>query len=359
MAVASGKRDLEQTRSTVGEWLAGKLGVDKVEISDLSLPKAGYSNETIFLTAQWEQDGQTHREEQVLRIEPTGHQVFRQPDAIFQARMMDALGRHPGTPAPKILFTETDPMILGAPFFLMKRSYGRIPGDVPSWHKKGWTTELTEAEVAQLYDEGLRRLVELHRIDWHDGFEFLDQGRSGRALAAYLSELQETWEWCGSSRRDPEELERAYRYLQDHAPDDRREGIVWGDARPGNLMYSEDLEVTAMLDWETATIGPPGIDLGWWLTFEEFLSEAQGFPRLAGVPDRDGIVARYEQISGHPEPDIDYYEMLACVVLALINSKLADSLIKNHGMTEEVAGEFARRCVRMATRHLSDLTAGS
>jgi aminoglycoside phosphotransferase (APT) family kinase protein len=349
-------RDIERTRTDVGGWLASRLGVAQVEIGEVSFPKAGFSNETLFVTARWNEGERERVEELVLRIEPTAHQLFVQPDALFQAAMMSALGQHKGTPAPRIWFTESDPSILGAAFFVMERSYGHIPADVPSFHVKGWTTELSPPELSRMYDSAVAALVALHSIDWRDGFEFLDQGRAGRAWPAYLDELGRMYEWSASSRIfDTETLDTAYRYLVDNAPDDPAEGIVWGDARVGNMMFSDDQQVVAMFDWETATLGPPGIDLGWWLMFEDFLADAQGVAKLAGVPDRAEIISRYEQASGRQVPNIDYYELLACVVMSIINSRLGELLMRDHGMTNEAGGKWARRTIQMAAVRLQAL----
>jgi aminoglycoside phosphotransferase (APT) family kinase protein len=350
-------RDVEKTSAAVSRWLAERLEVDEVDVGDIAFPKAGFSNETLFLTASWRDNSGSHEEELVLRIEPTAHQLFVQPDALFQAAMMSALGRHPGTPAPEIWFTESDPAILGAPFFVMERRHGHIPADVPSFHVKGFTTALTPDQRSRMYDSAISALVALHRIDWRGGFEFLDRGRAGRAWPAYLEELQQVYEWSASSHIfEAETLAAAYRYLLDNAPEDPEERIGWGDARVGNLMFDDEQGVVAMFDWETATLGPPGIDLGWWLMFEDFLSDAQGVPKLEGVPDRVEIIRRYEQQSGRTLAHIDYYELLACVVMSIINSRLGELLLKSHGMSEEKAGTWARRTVAMAGVRLAALT---
>jgi aminoglycoside phosphotransferase (APT) family kinase protein len=350
-------RDVGKTSAEVGQWLAARLGVDRVDVVDVAFPKAGFSNETLFLTARWSDDAGEHSEELVLRIEPTAHQLFVQPDAMFQAAMMTALGRHPGTPAPRIWFTETDPAILGAPFFVMERRHGHIPADVPSFHAKGFTVDLAPAERSHLYDSAIAALAALHRIDWHDGFEFLAEGRSGRAWPAYLDGLRRMYEWSAESRMfDAETLDEAYRYLLENAPDDAEEVIVWGDARVGNMMFDDEQDVVAMFDWETATLGPPGIDLGWWLMFEDFLCEAQGITRLEGAPDRAEIIRRYERASGRVIEHIDYYELLACVLMSVINSRLGQLLLQNHSMSEAKAGTWARRTVGMAARRVAALT---
>jgi aminoglycoside phosphotransferase (APT) family kinase protein len=267
--------------------------------------------------------------------------------------MLEALGRHPGTPVPAVTFTETDPTVLGAPFFVMPRVPGRIPSDVPSWHQHGWTTGLGAEGISTMYDSGLAALAALHRIDWRDGFDFLAAGPTSRGLPAYLAEVERSYDWAAPSLRfEPDDLERALRWVLEHAPDDRAEGIVWGDARLGNLIFGDDLGVAAMLDWETACLGPPGIDLGWWLMFEDFLCAAQGIVPLPGTPGRDEIVRRYEALGGGRITGLDYYEVLACVTMSIINSRLGDLLQRRHALSDERAGTWARRTIAMATRRL-------
>ena len=46
--------------------------------------------------------------------------------------------------------------------------------------------------------------------------------------------------------------------------------LLWGDARMGNIMFDDSHAVAAMLDWEVASIGPAGIDVGYWLMMDDF-----------------------------------------------------------------------------------------
>ncbi|MFE4963802.1 phosphotransferase family protein [Streptomyces sp. NPDC056660] len=355
MAVTT-RRDLELTRRTLAGWLTVRLGGGAVDVRELVLPKAGYSNETAFFDAVWRgPDGVEREHAFVLRIEPTGHQLFVEPDAFFQARMMRALARHSTVPVPRVWFTEKDASLLGAPFYVMDRVAGRIPSDVPSWHQRGWTVELSRQDRGRLYDQGLTQLAALHRIDWREGFTFLAPAGSpsGSALEAYLVRLGQWYDWCAEScRHDTEVIDAAWEHVRRHRPKDASTSVVWGDARVGNMIFAEDLSVAALLDWETATVGPPGIDLGWWLMFEEFLCEGQGLTRLDGVPDRDATVARYEELSGRRVPHVGYYEILAGLVLALINSRLADLLVASGKVGEDVATEYVTRVTGMLGRRL-------
>ena len=165
-------------------------------------------------------------------------------------------------------------------------------------------------------DNGLRALVDVHRVDDPETLRFLrgDADPTRTALQRYLDKLNGWHEWC---RADlvvgADVLAQALRVLLESAPDTDAETAVWGDARVGNMCFGDDLSVVALFDWETAGTGPPDIDLGWWLMFERFLCEALGFTRLPGVPDDDEIVRRYLQFGGTLTGDIVLLPTAGCV----------------------------------------------
>ncbi len=355
MTVGS-RRDLEETRRALARWLAARLGVAQLEVRELRLPRAGYSNETATFTAAWhDPDAGPVIRRLVLRIEPTHHQLFVQPDALFQARVMEALRRHASVPVPGVWFTESSRDVFGAPFYVMDQVPGRVPSDVPSWHRSGWTVELTAGQRARMYDNALTALVRLHRTDWQKGFGFLAPGDGTEPFAAHLRRLEQWYDWCAEDRRyDSDVIDAALDHVLTHRPAavDERVGVVWGDARVGNMVFADDLSVAALLDWETTTLGPPEIDLAWWLMFDEYLCEAQGLSRLPGVPTAEATIARYEELSGRPVRDIRYFRILAGLTFALINSRLAHLLIAGGRTPEPVAADYVTRITRMTARWL-------
>jgi aminoglycoside phosphotransferase (APT) family kinase protein len=338
------RRDVEQTRRLLTGWLADRLGADDVVVSDLVLPAAGYSNETAFCEAAWtDAAGHVVRQSLVLRIEPTGHQLFTQPDAQFQARMMTTLATATAVPVPRVRFVEADRSLFGAPFYVMDRVDGRIPSDVPSWHRRGWVTALEPGDRARMYDNGLAALAGLHAVDWRPGFGFLAPPDGRTALQAYLDRLTDWFTWAEPDVvHDRDVVAAALEYVRRGRTGAQEDVVVWGDARPGNIIFADDLSVAALIDWETSTIGPAGIDLGWWLVFEDYLCEAQGLVRLDGVPGRDATLARYEELTGRGVPDIAYYEVLAALVLSLITSRLTRLLVEG-GLDAGVATEYTTR----------------
>ena len=293
----------------------------------------------------------THDRDVVVRIEPTSHQLFVEPDALRQAQVMSALAGH--VPVPPIWLTERDPDVLGAPFFLMERVEGRIPSDVPSWHAKGWTTELDVGDRRRLHDNALAELARLHHVDTTaDTFAFLEFAGEGTALDRYVAHVHTWYEWCEPVRKyGTDIIDAAMEHVLTAVPADDRRGVVWGDARVGNIIFGGDLSVRAMLDWEGATLGPPEVDVTWWVMFDEFLCEAQGITRLDGVHDRPprsplrgarrGTAARHRVLRG------------ACRAPALAHQQPPGRPAGlNRQGTESVAAEFVTRVTELTRRAL-------
>jgi aminoglycoside phosphotransferase (APT) family kinase protein len=323
---------------TLEAWLRKRLGVADLEVTDVEIPRAGFSNETLLGTASWHDGDGSRRRRFVLRIEATGHQLFPDSDAMRQAATMQGLTA--SLPVPDVWLVDDDPSVLGAPFFLMDRVDGLIPPDVPSYHKRGWVADLEPAARELVHDRGLAALAQLHTVDWRGDLGFLEPDGPGSALDRYLGHVRSWYEWCSSAIDiGAEHIHAAMDHVLATRPDDPGEAISWGDARVGNIVYRDDLTVAALLDWEGATIGPPGIDLGWWLMFEHYLSDAQGIPRLEGVPGRDATIARYEELTGAAVRDVAYYELLAALVFALINSRLFELLLANE-LADRPAAEY-------------------
>ena len=353
MSQGSRGRSRELTARTLESWLGERLGVASIGIDEVSVPKAGFSNETILARAQWDgPDGVANERRFVVRIEPTSHQLFTEPDAIRQARVMQGL--YGKAPVPTIWLTEPDPSVLGAAFFLMDRVDGRIPSDVPSWHQRGWTTRLSVAERRTLHDGALQALVDLHGVTVDDSLACLRPAGDGTALGRYVEHVQRWYEWCAPVRiHGVDVIDAAMEHVISHRPADRADGVVWGDARVGNIIFGDDLSVAALLDWEGATTGPPEIDVAWWVMFDEFLCEAQGIQRLEGVAGRDETLARYETLGGRRLSNIVYYEILAGLVLSLINSRLADLLVSGGVVDTAFGAEIVTRITDLTAQRLA------
>jgi aminoglycoside phosphotransferase (APT) family kinase protein len=94
------------------------------------------------------------------------------------------------------------------------------------------------------------------------------------------------------------------------------------------MIIAPDLSVAAAIDWEVATVGPPEIDLAHWLFFDQFSTEASGFARLDGWPDRDETVRLYQEMSGHPVVDLEYYDVMQALFMATTLIRQSDNRVE-------------------------------
>jgi aminoglycoside phosphotransferase (APT) family kinase protein len=94
-------------------------------------------------------------------------------------------------------------------------------------------------------------------------------------------------------------------------PANRPEGIVWGDARIGNMMFGPDFRVVAVMDWEHPSLGGALHDLGWWLCSDFIQTTVQGLTPLAGLGSREATLSLWREVSGKSTADIDWYVAFA------------------------------------------------
>lgn len=318
-------------------WLARQwseeLGTDLlgVKIEQVSRPKIGQSNETVLFTAiATSPDGQHLREDLVLRVQPPDDGIFDNPDVVREATVLQGLGRSAEVPVPRVRWVEKSGDLLERPFFVMEQVPGRVPGAKPSIHSAGWLPTLGPAERRTLWDSAMDTLVAVHRVDWRCELKFLAQDPGGNGLDHLAAHVERLTNWYTNTTRGREFpiTDTALRWLRERLPSLAATGsvLVWGDARIGNMIFGPDHHVTAALDWEIATIGPAQIDMAHWLVFDEFATAST--PALEGFPDRQDTIDAYVARSGHPLPDLDYYEVLQCFFLATTLIRQSDARVR-------------------------------
>ena len=300
----------------LAEWLSARLGGTAVEVGPLTIPGlSGFSNETILFDAAW--DGAVHG--LVVRVEPSGHQVF--PSTAFdeQVRVLRALHADGQVPVPEVRWFEEDRGVLGDRFLVMARVDGHVPADSPSYHADGWVVALPPAGRAALWHSGIDAMAAVHRVDRAKaGLDWIVPRSPAQLLADDLAYREFA---CGDHPMPV--LDRAVERLEATMPAAPPDGaLCWGDSRIGNMIFGPDLEVAAVLDWEMVTAGDPVQDLAWYLLIDRHHHEAFGVPRLEGFPDRAATVGRWEAASGRSATHLDWYELLGAVRYAAILTRV-------------------------------------
>jgi aminoglycoside phosphotransferase (APT) family kinase protein len=314
-------RDLAATRDALESWLAAKLpdGVAP-RVSELQAPPTnGMSSETILFEVTWTEDGTEHRAELVGRIppDPANFPVFPTYDIPAQFTVMTKVRELSDVPVPEPLWLETDPSIIGQPFFVMRRVEGVVPPDImPYPFGDNWLYDATPEQQQKLQETSTQVLADLHAIpEPEKHFAFLHEGIEGETALRrhYRSQILDFYDWASKETPSPL-LERCFAWLDERWPADEGETVLsWGDARIGNVLY-QDFAPAAVLDWEMASLGPREIDVGWFIYLHRFFEDLAAGYGLPGMPHfmrRDDVAATYQRMTGHECKDMDWYTMLA------------------------------------------------
>jgi aminoglycoside phosphotransferase (APT) family kinase protein len=129
-------------------------------------------------------------------------------------------------------------------------------------------------------------LARLHAID-AAALPFLQEFGPAAQVRAYRRVYQ--------SLDHPQPLiELGLRWAADHLPAAHRLGVVHGDFRLGNLIC-DGARITAVIDWEIASLGDPVQDLGW-LCVKTW--RFGGKLPVGGMGARAALVAAYAQAGG-------------------------------------------------------------
>ncbi|MEM1110887.1 MAG: phosphotransferase family protein [Pseudomonadota bacterium] len=339
--------DLEGTRQKLENWISRQRACP-VSISALSIPEStGMSNVTLLFTLSWEENGRARQEDYVGRLQPAiSRPVFPSYDLTLQYAVMEALGDKSDIPVPALRGLETDTSVLGVQFYLMRRTDGRIPTDMPPYNMDGWMMhETSEEQRATLWRAGVDTMARFHQLDYRElGFGgLLEPGLT--PLQQQLNYWRDYMAWAMEGRGHGI-CERALTWLANNQPEDEPTALCWGDARIGNIIFKQQLDgVAAVLDWEMATLGNPLQDLAWYNYIDSTFAEGLGMPRLAGLPSYEDTVAQWQAASGHSADDYGYYLIFAAMRYGLILSRIMLAT----GQDSEIESNFA---VKLLEKHL-------
>ena len=324
------QRDPEITRARLEAWLCGRLpDARQVRISAVQTPTSnGFSAETLMFEASWEDPETGPRSERlVAKVAPTGHQIF--PEARFeeQFRLLQILAASTDIAVPTVHWHESDPGVLGAPFYVMSRVDGDVPTDMPPYHSGGWVTTASPADRESMWWAGVNVLAQVHALDVAAlELGFIDQAGYGpTGLGQRLNYYEHYLDWAYEGHVPV--AQAAIRWLREQLPAEHGDPVLlWGDARIGNIIFTAG-RAAAVLDWEMATLGQPEEDLAWFLLLDRHHSEGVGVERLPGFPDAAATIDRYQRLTGRTLRDMAYYEVLSAMKFAVVMARIGQLFI--------------------------------
>jgi aminoglycoside phosphotransferase (APT) family kinase protein/putative sterol carrier protein len=349
--MVSKRIDLSDKRPALLAWLQGKMPQAwNLTISNLERSGGGFSNETFFFNATWEEGDEKKSERMVLRCPPTGFPVFPDYDLSKQFRIMKTLGST-DVPVPKMYWIEQGKEVLGVPFYVMKFTEGVVAPEYPPYHSFGLLYDATPEQREKIWWGGVEAMAKIHKLDWESmGLHFLGPTvRGTNAVDRELDYYEHFLNWAREGEPQPI-LEAALKWLRENKVAPKHVGLCWGDCRLPNLILGPERDIAAVVDWEMASLSDPESDLAWFLFMDWQHCDGYGIPRLQGFPDREETIKRYEELTGRKVENLFYYEVLAAFKFGVILLKVfknfrqmgvalpADDAELNNVCTQRLAG---------------------
>ena len=256
----------------------------------------------------------------ILRRPPLGHVLSSAHDMRREHRVISALAAT-AVPVPHAIDVVDDSgagRVTGTVFFVMERAPGHVLA------RRDQNAAYGADGLRRLSLDLARHLAVLHAVD-PDAVGLADFGRPD----GYLDRQLTTWrrQLDASRSRETPLLDALQARLGEGVPRSARSGIVHGDYRLDNALVIGDASprISAILDWEMATLGDPLVDLGMFGLYWD-IAELPGGAGVvpsavdpaAGYPGFDELADTYAQEAGIAVPDLRWYRAFAAYKLAVI-----------------------------------------
>ena len=319
--------------AALGRWLEANVEGFCAPFELIKFP-SGQSNPTYRIAAA--------SGDYVLRRKPFGPLLPSAHAVDREFRLLSAL--HPlGFAVPRPLALCADEEVIGAIFYVMALARGRS-------YANGALPEFDPATRRHMYEQLVDTLADLHNID-PDAAGLGDFGKPGNYFERQV--MRWTRQYRDSQTDYLPEMERLIAFLPETIPEQWRTSVVHGDYRIDNVVFDGNGALTAVLDWELATLGDPLADFSYLAM--QWVMPADGGAGLGGldltalnIPSLDDIVERYSARSGVPvEARLDWYFAYNLFRLAGIVQGIKKRVIDGTAAHANAA-EMARRVPMLA-----------
>jgi aminoglycoside phosphotransferase (APT) family kinase protein len=349
MAILEDKHtDFEKLRASLQQWLRlrpGWSGGSVLRVEQAS-DTNGFSNETYRWFAQRAMGEPALS--LILRLPPSVAGLFPEYDILRQFDVMRSLQQAAGVRMAPCRWVEAETRWLGRRFFVVDFVEGLTAADKPTYLREGWLAQASPQQQRKLWFSSIDQLIALSRVRWRGErlarLDWPDRGRSRIAQHVDLWTRRARWARQDLPRSGGAFLQDLQAWLQAHLPASDEAGIVWGDARPGNIIY-RDFAPVALLDWELAVVGDPLIDLTYFLFYAFSSSTNAGLP-LQGLPgfaaDEESALYYCER-AGRPTRDLQFYWLFNAYRILCIWQCMAALLVRRQLLTIDEALELRER----------------
>ena len=273
----------------------------------------GYSNLTYLLSIE--------NKEYVLRKPPIGA-IKRGHDMSREFKVQSAVQKE-FSKVPKMFAYTDDAAVLGSEFYIMEKVEGIILN-----FKEAKKRDIPANDYKTIANAWLDTFTELHQLDY-DAIGLTNLGKP----EGYVERQVTNWgkQYLKAATKDVPSAEKVMQWMQENQPKNYQYCLIHNDYKYDNVVFKDNSwkEITAVLDWEMATLGDPlmdlGTSLGYWTLASDHDFVKQGIPSptiFEGNPMRSEIVASYAKKSGRDIHNMVFYYAFGLFKIAVIAQQI-------------------------------------
>lgn len=273
----------------------------------------GYSNLTYLLSIE--------NKEYVLRKPPIGA-IKRGHDMSREFKVQSAVQKE-FSKVPKMFAYTDDAAVLGSEFYIMEKVEGIILN-----FKEAKKRDIPANDYKTIANAWLDTFTELHQLDY-DAIGLTNLGKPD----GYIERQVTNWgkQYLKAATKDVPSSEKVMQWMQENQPKNYQHCLIHNDYKYDNVVFKDNSwkEITAVLDWEMATLGDPlmdlGTSLGYWTLASDHDFVKQGIPSptiFEGNPMRSEIVASYAKKSGRDIHNMVFYYAFGLFKIAVIAQQI-------------------------------------
>ena len=273
----------------------------------------GYSNLTYLLSIE--------NKEYVLRKPPIGA-IKRGHDMSREFKVQSAVKKE-FSKVPKMFAYTDDAAVLGSEFYIMEKVEGIILN-----FKEAKKRDIPANDYKTIANAWLDTFTELHQLDY-DAIGLTNLGKP----EGYVERQVTNWgkQYLKAATKDVPSAEKVMQWMQENQPKNYQHCLIHNDYKYDNVVFKDNSwkEITAVLDWEMATLGDPlmdlGTSLGYWTLASDHDFVKQGIPSptiFEGNPMRSEILASYAKKSGRDIHNMVFYYAFGLFKIAVIAQQI-------------------------------------
>lgn len=291
--------------------------------------KGGQSNPTYLLTSE--------NNKYVLRRKPPG-KLLKSAHAVDREYKVLTSLQNTEVPTPKTIHLCEDESVIGTIFYIMEFCDGNIFWDP-------FASEIDKGRRSLVFDQ-LNQGISLLHIQDIKTLELEDFGKTGNYIERQVSRW--TKQYFDSETEKIDSMHKLIEWLPKRIPKQKYVSVVHGDYRLDNVVFDNNDNNIAILDWELSTIGDPLADFGYHCLLWHIGKIDNDVAKGLGIPNEDEYLKKYlSRTKMQLDSDWEFYIIFSLFKVAGICQGILGR-VRDGTAASEFALQMGKRAIEYA-----------